>query len=101
MARQVGNARNLGDSWLMRRFFVGLNSHIEHHLFQGISFTRLHEARTATREACESAGIAYHETGFFAALGEIQQLHRRMAALPSPTRKDSDYLPLQAAGQEE
>jgi len=48
MARQAGNARNLKDSWLARRYFVGLNSHIEHHLFHRISFTKLHRARAAT-----------------------------------------------------
>ncbi|HEY3644028.1 MAG TPA: fatty acid desaturase [Gammaproteobacteria bacterium] len=81
MARQAGNARNLRDGWLMRRFFVGLNSHIEHHLFQRISFTRLHRARAATRRHCEAEGIVYHEVGILAALAELHRHNLRMAEL--------------------
>jgi fatty acid desaturase len=100
MARQAGNARNLKDSWLARRYFVGLNSHIEHHLFHRISFTKLHRARAATRRACEAQGIPYHEVGFFEALTEIRQLNRRMAKLAG--RADSyTSLPLRTADQRE
>ncbi len=88
MARQAGNARNLKDSWLMRRLFIGLNSHIEHHLFPRISFTRLHEARSATRRHCATAGILYHEVGMLTALRELQGHNLRMAALvPAPEKK--------------
>jgi fatty acid desaturase len=99
LARQAGNARNLKDSWLARRFFVGLNSHIEHHLFHRISFTRLHEARAATRRACEAEGVPYHETGFWAALREIQDLNRRMAGLAASAETVA-YL-LKVANQED
>jgi fatty acid desaturase len=81
MARQAGNARNLKDDWLMRRFFIGLNSHIEHHLFQRISFTRLHRARAATRRHCEGLGIPYHEVGIGAAIAELHRHNLRMAAV--------------------
>lgn len=81
MACQAGNARNLKDGWLMRRFFVGLNSHIEHHLFPRISFTRLHRARALTRRHCEAAGVAYHEVGIAAAVAELHRHNRHMAAL--------------------
>jgi len=101
MARQAGNARNLKDSWLARRYFVGLNSHIEHHLFHRISFTKLHRARAATRRACQAQGIPYHEVGFFAALVEIQQLNRRMAAAAGQTQARRLYLPLRIAQQKD
>jgi fatty acid desaturase len=81
MARQAGNARNLKHGWLMRRFFIGLNSHIEHHLFPRISCTRLHRARAATRRHCLAVGIPYHEVSIAAAIGELHRHHRRMAAL--------------------
>lgn len=80
MARQAGNTRNLKDSWLMRRFFVGLNSHIEHHLFPRISFTRLHRARAATRRCCEALGIVYHEVGIAAAVAELHRHNLHMAS---------------------
>lgn len=85
MARQAGNARNLKDNWLMRRFFIGLNSHIEHHLFQRISFTRLHRARAATRRHCETLGIPYHEVGIAAAIAELHRHNLRMAAAAGAT----------------
>jgi fatty acid desaturase len=81
MARQAGNARNLRDGWLMRRFFIGLNSHIEHHLFPRIAFTRLHQARAATRRHCEASGIAYHEVSIPDALRELHRHNLHMAAL--------------------
>jgi fatty acid desaturase len=91
MARQAGNARNLKDGWLMRRFFIGLNSHIEHHLFPRISFTRLHRARGATRRHCEAAGIAYHEVSMVTAIRELQRHNLRMAALvPAPKKTPVD-----------
>jgi fatty acid desaturase len=80
MARQAGNARNLKDGWLMDRFFMGLNSHIEHHLFPRISCTRLHRARAATRRYCASSGIVYHEVAIGIAIVELHRHNLRMAA---------------------
>lgn len=80
MARQAGNTRNLKDGWLMRRLFVGLNSHIEHHLFPRIPFTRLHRARASTRRYCEALGIVYHEVGIATAAVELHRHNLRMAA---------------------
>ena len=95
MARQAGNARNLKDGWLMRHFFVGLNSHIEHHLFPRISFSRLHEARAATRRHCAAAGIVYHEVSIGRAIAELHRHNRRMAAT-ARGRLPAMLLPLQA-----
>jgi fatty acid desaturase len=81
LARQAANARNLPDSWLLRRFFIGLNSHIEHHLFPRISFTRLHQARAATRRCCDRLGLPYHEVGIMQAVKELHRHNRRMAEL--------------------
>ncbi|HEY1773754.1 MAG TPA: fatty acid desaturase [Gammaproteobacteria bacterium] len=80
IACQAGNARNLKDGWLMRRFFIGLNSHIEHHLFPRIPFTRLHRARVPTRLCCEALGIVYHEVGIAAAIAELHRHNLQMAA---------------------
>lgn len=85
LARQAGNARNLKDSWLMRRFFIGLNSHIEHHLFPRISFTHLYRARAATRRCCEAAGVSYHEVSIAAAVVELHRHNLRMAAAAGAT----------------
>ncbi len=81
MARQAGNARNLGDGWFMRHFFIGLNSHIEHHLFPRIPCTRLHLARPAVRRHCAALDIPYHEVGLAAAIGELHRHNRRMASV--------------------
>jgi fatty acid desaturase len=80
LGRQAAAARNLPDNWLIRHFFLGLNSHIEHHLFTGVSFTRLHRARALTRRCCESLGVPYHHVGILEAFAEVQRFHRRMAA---------------------
>jgi fatty acid desaturase len=77
---QAGNARNLHDGWLRRRLFIGLNSHIEHHLFPRIPFTRLHRARPVVRRHCQALGIVYHEVGILAAVSELHRHNLRMAA---------------------
>jgi fatty acid desaturase len=100
MARQAGNARNLGDGWLMGRFFIGLNSHIEHHLFQRISFTRLHQARAATRWYCKASGIVYHEVSIGTAIAELHRHNLRMAAVAKQSLRDSDA-PVHAAPEAE
>jgi fatty acid desaturase len=90
MACQAGNTRNLKDNWLMRRFFVGLNSHIEHHLFPRISFTCLHRARAPTRRYCEALGIDYHEVSIVAAVAELHRHNSRMAAAARATTSHGD-----------
>jgi|SRR6185312_3466532 len=95
MARQAGNARNLKDGWLMRRFFVGLNSHIEHHLFPRIPFTRLHRARASTRRYCEELGIVYHEVGMAAAIAELHR-HNLCMAATAKASITSDHLSMDA-----
>jgi fatty acid desaturase len=79
LGRQAAAARNLPDNWFIRHFFLGLNSHIEHHLFASVSFTRLHRARAMTRRCCESLGVPYHRVGMLEAFAEVQRFHRRMA----------------------
>jgi fatty acid desaturase len=79
LGRQAAAARNLPDNWFLRHFFLGLNSHIEHHLFTSVSFTRLHRARAMARQCCESLGVPYHCVGVLEAFAEVQRFHRRMA----------------------
>ena len=100
MAYQAGNARNLKDGWLMRRFFVGLNSHIEHHLFPRISFTRLHRARAITRRYCEALGIVYHEVGIAAAIAELHRHNSHMATVAKAAVDTSDA-PVEALAEGE
>jgi fatty acid desaturase len=79
MHRQAGSARNLGHSWLLARICNGLNSHIEHHLFCNISYSRLHLARPLTKQTCIEAGVPYHEVGVAAAFREFYRHNRAMA----------------------
>ena len=101
MARQAGNARNLKDGWLMRRFFIGLNSHIEHHLFPRISCTRLHRARAATRRHCRALDIPYHETSIAAAIGELHRHNLRMAALAQEAYGSRSWISAAAPTQDD
>lgn len=79
LGRQAASARNLPDTWLMRNIFVGLNSHIEHHLFPCMSFTRLHQIRRQVRDACEANEIPYHQVSLAQAFAEFH-LHNRAVA---------------------
>lgn len=79
MHRQAGSARNLTHSWLLARICNGLNSHIEHHLFCSISYSRLHLARPFTKQACIEAGVPYHEVGVIEAFREFYRHNRTMA----------------------
>jgi fatty acid desaturase len=95
MGRQAVAARNLPDSWLLRHFFLGLNSHIEHHLFSHMSFTRLHQAREITERYCRRLGIPYHSVSVRGAFFEVQHFHQRMARAASETEA-TEGLPREA-----
>lgn len=77
--RQAACARNLGDSWLLTRIFNGLNHHVEHHLFSNVSYSKLHLARSATKEMCLRNGIPYHEVTLLQAFQEFHEYNKRMA----------------------
>jgi fatty acid desaturase len=79
--RQIVTARNLPANWLMGHFCIGLNTHIEHHLFGHLSANRLHEARAMTRSLCAANDIPYRECGVVQAFCEVHQYNRRMARI--------------------
>jgi fatty acid desaturase len=79
--RQIVTARNLPASWWMTHICVGLNTHIEHHLFGHVPATRLPEARATTRRLCEARGIPYRECTLGEALAEVHRYNRRVASI--------------------
>jgi fatty acid desaturase len=79
--RQIVTTRNLPANWFMDHICIGLNTHIEHHLFGHLSATRLHEARAITRSLCETHGIPYRECGVVQAFREVYEYNRSMAQI--------------------
>ncbi len=79
--RQIVTARNLPANWWMTHLCIGLNTHIEHHLFGHLPATRLPEARATTRRLCEAHGIPYRECTLGEAFGEVHQYNRHMAQI--------------------
>jgi fatty acid desaturase len=77
--RQVVTTRNLPDSRMLAHLCMGLNTHIEHHLFGNLPATRLAEARKITRRHCLSHGVPYLEFSVRQAFSELQRYNRRMA----------------------
>jgi len=77
--RQIVTARNLPSSRLLTHLCIGLNTHIEHHLFGHLPATRLPEARDITRRICRSHGVPYRECTVGQAFAEVHQCNRRMA----------------------
>lgn len=79
--RQIVTARNLPANPLMTHLCIGLNTHIEHHMFGHIPSTRLGAARAATKRACLANAIPYRECSIWGAFAEVQNHNRRMARL--------------------
>lgn len=96
--RQILTTRNITDSWLLTRICNGLNSHIEHHLFGQISYTKLTQARAPTKRLCEAYNIPYHEVSLPRAFTEFYHYNRRMAHVARQARGEPSARP---AGLEE
>jgi fatty acid desaturase len=77
--RQIITTRNLPDSVILTHLCMGLNTHIEHHLFGNLPATRLAEAREITRRHCQRHGVPYAELSVRKAFGELQRYNRRIA----------------------
>lgn len=77
--RQIVTARNLPSNKLLTHLCIGLNTHIEHHLFGNLPATRLPEARDITRHFCISHGVPYRECTVVQAFAEVHRYNRRMA----------------------
>lgn len=78
-SRQIVCARNIKYSWLLNVICNGLISHIEHHLFCNISYTKLHLARPYIRSLCLKFDIPYHEVSLITAFVEFAQHNKKMA----------------------
>lgn len=81
LLRQIVSTRNLPASRFLTHLCIGLNTHIEHHLFGHLPATRLNEARETTRQLCLSYNIPYSECTIFQAFKEMQQYNLRMAMI--------------------
>jgi fatty acid desaturase len=68
--QQLSVTRNLKSSLWRDFFFMGLNCHIEHHLFPHVPSTRLHRGREIIRDFCREEGLPYCEQSFAAAAAE-------------------------------
>jgi len=71
LEHQLSSTRNLGGSPMMDFLFMGLNSHIEHHLFPSVPTGRLRRGRPVTRAFCSEEGLPYHEQSFGAAVSDV------------------------------
>jgi fatty acid desaturase len=81
--QQVACTRNLGDSPTMDFLFMGLNNHVEHHLFPWVPTSRLRRGRAVLRAFCTEEGLAYHEQSFATATADVLRHFARVArALP-------------------
>lgn len=77
--RQIVTARNLPASAWLSHLCIGLNTHIEHHLFGNLPATRLAEARDITRRMCQYHQIPYRQCGVMQAFAEVHRCNREMA----------------------
>jgi len=69
--QEITTTRNLGDSRVHDFLFGGINNHVEHHMFPAMPTARLRDARPITRAFCRRHGIAYRESTWIAAAGEV------------------------------
>ncbi|MDH5545031.1 MAG: acyl-CoA desaturase [Gammaproteobacteria bacterium] len=77
--RQAATARNTSASPVITSLCNGLNSHIEHHLFPYVPFTRLASGREITRQVLEKYGIRYHQTSVIGAFKECYAFNKQIA----------------------
>jgi hypothetical protein len=84
--RQVVTTRNLSGSMLLTHLCMGLNSHIELHLFGTLPASRISEARKTTRLLCQRYGVPYTEFSELEALGELQRYNRDIATIAQHAR---------------
>ncbi|AIY02543.1 putative fatty acid desaturase [Arthrobacter sp. PAMC 25486] len=63
LTRQVVTSRNIRGGLFMDTLMGGLNRQVEHHLFPDMARPELRRANALVRQACESNGIVFTETG--------------------------------------
>jgi fatty acid desaturase len=79
--QQVACTRNLGTSRWMDFFFMGVNCHVEHHLFPWAPTARLGRGRAVLRAFCRAEGLPYHEQRFWPAVRDVMLHFAGMARL--------------------
>ncbi|MDH5231876.1 MAG: acyl-CoA desaturase [Gammaproteobacteria bacterium] len=79
--RQAATARNTSAHFLVTSLCNGLNSHIEHHLFPYVPFTRLALGREITQRILSRYGITYHQTSLLGAFHECYQYNKHLAMI--------------------
>ena len=79
--QEISVTRNLGDSWLADFIFIGVNNHVEHHLFPAMPTARLRRARRITRSFLRRHGMAYREMSWLAAAREVTSHLKAMSSL--------------------
>jgi fatty acid desaturase len=79
--QQLYCTRNLGTSPAMDFLFMGLNCHVEHHLFPWVPTSRLGRGRALLRAFCASESLPYHEQSFPSAVRDVMVHFARMARL--------------------
>jgi fatty acid desaturase len=81
LEQQIAATRNLGSSRLLDFLFMGVNSHVEHHLFPTVPSTRLHRGRALLRQFCREERLPYQEARFDAAFVEVMRHLAQVGAL--------------------
>jgi fatty acid desaturase len=89
LTSQVVTARNVRGRGVVDVAFGSLTCQIEHHLFPNMPRNRLRTAAPVVRAFCAERGIAYRETGLFAAYGEVLQHLATMAEIARRPRLQS------------
>lgn len=79
--RQVITTRNLPNSRILTHVCMGLNNHIEHHLFGNLPAVRLAEAREITRRHCLTHSVPYLECSIRTAFLELHHHNRHIAGI--------------------
>jgi fatty acid desaturase len=67
----LATTRNLGQSLLIDYLFIGLNSHIEHHLFPWVPSSRLRRGRALVQEFCREHGLPYYQQSYPQAIASV------------------------------
>lgn len=95
--RQIVTARNLPAGAWLSHLCIGLNTHIEHHLFGHLPATRLAEARDITRRMCLEHKIPYRQCSVVQAFAEVHRCNREMARIARAAAKSRTGLQRPAA----
>ncbi|RHX99745.1 hypothetical protein DYB25_007319 [Aphanomyces astaci] len=68
---QVLTTRNISPTFLVDWFCGGLNYQVDHHLFPTVPRHNLAQLNVLVKSLCKQFAVPYHETGFWAGLGEV------------------------------